>query len=404
MSVRAPAVVLKLAEDNLHYGSLGIARTLGRLDVPVYVVDEERRPVARRSRFVAESIPVDRWAPPEALVDQLGALGRRLGGRPVLIPVDDLAVVLVERHADALSESFRFQRQPEGLAERLLDKWELTALAREHDVPTPGAVRPGHDGPAEELLREATYPLVFKGARSYVGEDGERAGLLVVESRDEALRELDALPVAERSNVVFQEYIPGGPDAIWMFNGYFDGASRSRLQFTGRKLRQWPPYTGATSLGISVPNETVAELTVRFMSAIGYRGVLDIGYRYDERDGRYKVLDVNPRVGATFRLFVDPQTGMDVVRALYLDLTGEAIPAPGPPAVRKWLVEDRDLRSSAAYRRDGRLGGRAWLGSLRGTDETAWFARDDLRPVGAAALRLGGGVLRRGGRRIRGER
>lgn len=153
-----------------------------------------------------------------------------------------------------------------------------------------------------------------------------------------------------------------------------------------------------------MPNETVAELTVRFMSAIGYRGVLDLGYRYDERDGRYKVLDVNPRVGATFRLFVDPRTGMDVVRALYLDLTGESIPAPGPPAVRKWLVEDRDLRSSAAYRRDGRLGARAWLESLRGIDETAWFARDDPRPAGAAALRLGAGVLRRGGGRIRGER
>jgi predicted ATP-grasp superfamily ATP-dependent carboligase len=403
MSDRAPAVVLKLAEDNLHYGSLGVARTLGRLGVPVFVVDEERHPVARWSRFVAESMAVDRSAPPDVLVEQLAALGRRLGDRPVLIPVDDLAVVLVERHAAALAESFRFQRQPKGLAERLLDKWELTALAREHDVPTPAAARPGHDGPAEELLRDATYPLVFKGARSYVG-GRDRAGLLVVESREEALRELDALPEAERSNVIFQEYIPGGPDAIWMFNGYFDNASRSRLQFTGRKLRQWPPYTGATSLGISVPNETVAELTVRFMSAIGYRGVLDLGYRYDERDGRYKVLDVNPRVGATFRLFVDPRTGMDVVRALYLDLTGEAIPAPGPPAVRKWLVEDRDLRSSAAYRRDGRLGARAWLESLRGTDETAWFARDDPRPVGAAALRLGGGVLRRGGRRIRGER
>lgn len=403
MNASVPAVVLKLAEDNLHYGSLGVARTLGRLGVPVYVVDEEPRPVARWSRFVAEAIAVDRSAPPEALVEQLSALGRRLGDRPVLIPLDDLAVVLVERHAAALSESFRFQRQPTGLAERLLDKWELTALAREQDVPAPVAVRPGHDGPAEELLRDATYPLVFKGARSYVG-GGDRAGLLVVESRDEALRELEALPEAERSNVIFQEYIPGGPDAIWMFNGYFDSASRCRLRFTGRKLRQWPPYTGATSLGISVPNETVAELTVRFMSAIGYRGVLDLGYRYDERDGRYKVLDVNPRVGATFRLFVDPRTGMDVVRALYLDLTGESIPAPGPPAVRKWLVEDRDLRSSAAYRRDGRLGARAWLESLRGIDETAWFARDDPWPAGAAALRLGAGVLRRGGGRIRGER
>jgi D-aspartate ligase len=48
------------------------------------------------------------------------------------------------------------------------------------------------------------------------------------------------------------------------------------------------------------------------MQEIGYSGIVDIGYRYDRRDGEYKLLDVNPRVGATFRLFVD-SNGMDVV-------------------------------------------------------------------------------------------
>ena len=43
--------------------------------------------------------------------------------------------------------------------------------------------------------------------------------------------------------------------------------------------------------------------TCDFMQAIGYHGILDIGYRRDQRDGSYKVLDVNPRIGCTFRLF-----------------------------------------------------------------------------------------------------
>ena len=58
------------------------------------------------------------------------------------------------------------------------------------------------------------------------------------------------------------------------------------------------------------------------MKAIGYQGILDIGYRYDRRDGQYKVLDVNPRIGCTFRLFA-ATNGMDVARALYLDMTGQ---------------------------------------------------------------------------------
>jgi predicted ATP-grasp superfamily ATP-dependent carboligase len=83
-------------------------------------------------------------------------------------------------------------------------------------------------------------------------------------------------------------------------------------------IRQYPPYIGVTSLGVCVTNEAVKKQTKTFMKAIGYRGPLDIGYKYDDRTGQYKAIDVNPRIGTTFRLLVDT-LGMDVARALYLD-------------------------------------------------------------------------------------
>ena len=88
---------------------------------------------------------------------------------------------------------------------------------------------------------------------------------------------------------MLQEYIPGGDDSVWMFNGYFDRKSDCVLGFTGQKLRQWPPHRGVTTLGICRHNPTVEDTTCRFMKAVGYRGVLDIGYRWDARDGLYKV-------------------------------------------------------------------------------------------------------------------
>jgi predicted ATP-grasp superfamily ATP-dependent carboligase len=164
-----------------------------------------------------------------------------------------------------------------------------------------------------------------------------------------------------------------------MLNGYFDGDSECHAPVTGRKLRQLPPYTGVTTLGVCVPNPDVEETNRRFMQAIGYRGVLDIGYRYDARDGRYKLLDVNPRIGATFRLFVG-EDGMDVVRALYLDLTGQPVPPSRAREGRKWVVENLDVAASRRYARDGRLTLRQWLGSFRGVDEAAWLALDDPLP------------------------
>ncbi len=148
---------------------------------------------------------------------------------------------------------------------------------------------------------------------------------------------------------MLQEYIPGGDDSIWMFNGYFDEKSDCLFGVTGRKIRQSPIHTGVTSLGVCLRNPVVDEMTQGFMKSIGYKGILDIGYRYDARDGKYKVLDVNPRIGSTFRLFVG-NNGLDVVRAQYLDLLVNRFLHSAVVEGRKWFVEDRDFVSSVRYR------------------------------------------------------
>jgi predicted ATP-grasp superfamily ATP-dependent carboligase len=164
-----------------------------------------------------------------------------------------------------------------------------------------------------------------------------------------------------------------------MFDGYFDGTSQCLLGVTGKKIRRFPANTGVTSLGICLHNQTVEKTTIEFMKAIGYQGILDIGYRYDRRDGRYKVLDVNPRIGCTFRLFT-ATNGMDVARALYLDLTGQPVSPARAADGRKWIVEDFDLFSAIRSWRDGALNLKDWLGSFRGVEEAACFALDDPLP------------------------
>ena len=122
-----------------------------------------------------------------------------------------------------------------------------------------------------------------------------------------------------------------------MFNGYFDEHSECLIAFTGRKIRQYPAYAGVTSLGICQTNNEVEATTRAFMKAIGYRGIVDMGYRFDARDGRYKIYDVNPRIGATFRLFVD-RAGNDVARALYLNMTAQTVIPGERLRGRKWIV------------------------------------------------------------------
>jgi D-aspartate ligase len=227
------------------------------------------------------------------------------------------------------------------------------------------------------------FPVVMKRVVNRLPEHRTQESVVIVEGPEELLEAYEKIEVPGEPNVMLQEYIPGGPESVWMFNGYFAYHSERLAGFTGKKIRQAPPFTGATTLGICLENETVEKTTMDFMRRIGYRGIVDMGYRYDHRDGRYKLLDVNPRVGSTFRLFVD-SNGMDVVRALYLDLTGQPVQPGVPREGRKWVVEQSDLMSSLEYCRLGRLTPMQWVRSLQGLEEGAWFAKDD--PVPFAAM------------------
>lgn len=399
LDASTPVVLVTRAQRYSSYGVLGVMRSLGRLGVPVHWVHPPGDVAAERSRYAAgsETLPAD--SGDEAAIRCLERIAAGLPARPILVPTDDVAVSMLDAHADVLSASYRFPAQPRGLPHRLSDKREMHALCTQLGVPTPDAAFPASADEAVEAARRMSFPVVLKGMDTTAL--GERTGvrLVIVPTEDELRREFARLAGPEEPGLMVQSYIPGPPQSVWMFNGYFDAASTCRFSGCGPKLRQSPPYTGATSLGVCRTNDAVRETTIRLMSAVGYRGILDIGYRYDRRDGEYKLLDVNPRLGATFRLWVAPN-GLDVVRALYLDMTGQPLPTATCRDGRKWLLETSDAASSWMYRRDGRLSVRSWAGSFRGVEETGWFAPDDPRPsataYAAAASKLARGGLRNG--------
>jgi D-aspartate ligase len=379
-----PILIFGLSRGALHHGALGIARSGGRLGIPVYRVGRERWGPAALSRYSRGWLAVSDRFSDEAILDALLKLGERIG-RAMLVPIDDVGSVFVDTHTEALKGAFLFPDQPPGLARELSSKRGMYELCQKHGISTPVSLFPGSEADVIEQAEQMSYPTVVKCIN--VGDTAPSAPRVAIAmDREHLLRAYRLMESPRGHNVMLQEYIPGTPESVWMFNGYFDRNSDCRIGFTGRKIRQSPPYTGVTTLGVCEVNDTVKESTTRLMKAVGYRGIIDIGYRYDARDDSYNLLDVNPRIGGTFRLFVGPD-GIDVLRAMYLDLTDQEIPASIEPNGRRWLVEPQDLISSVVYRRRGDITVPGWARSLRGVSETAWFARDD--PLPFLALWLG---------------
>jgi D-aspartate ligase len=372
-----PVLVL----NAIHHGALGITRSLGRLGITIYNQAQSPSAPAFSSRYSRRNILWDVYGErPEHTVEFLLSIGRELPCPALLIPTCDITAMLVADHDAQFRQSFLFPKQRPELVHRLCSKKGLYDLARSLGIPTPETRFPESRSDVLCFLDSARFPILLKTVKNAIGKQATYGLKIIVQDERELLSLYDKYEDPEHPNLMLQEYIPGDEDTNWMFNGYFDEHSDCVIGFTGKKIRQSPAYAGVTSLGACIKNAEVQNTTRSFMKAIGYRGALDVGYRFDVRDGTYKVYDVNPRIGATFRLFVDDQE-VDLARALYAHMTGQPVFPGTLQEGRRWIVEDSDLQSSIRYYRDARLSVIDWIRSMKGIEEGAIFAIDDLSPA-----------------------
>jgi predicted ATP-grasp superfamily ATP-dependent carboligase len=388
LDTSTPAVVLKFDPNVMHHGGLGVIRSLGRIGVPVYGVHEGPWAPAANSRYLQGRCF---WQPRPEDVDRVRAgllrLADRVGRPAVLIPTDDAGAIFLAEHGDDLRPWFLFPDPPRDLPRRLAGKYSLYQLCRELGVPCAQTILPESLDAARGFAAGTGFPLIAKLTTPWRhGSEKLRSTSIVT---DAAQLDRSYLACAQAGvGLMLQEFIPGGNGPDWFFHGYCDANSACQPAFTGVKERSYPAHAGLTSLGRATDNTRLRDEVTSLLRRLGYRGILDLDLRWDARDGQYKLLDFNPRLGAQFRLFRDT-AGIDVVTASYLDLTGQPGPAAEQVSGRGFLVENYDPIGAFSYWRGGELGLKSWLTSLRTVDETAWFARDDLRPFGLMCLRMG---------------
>ncbi|MGW1974897.1 carboxylate--amine ligase [Streptomyces sp. NPDC001889] len=392
---RVPALVLRLDPNPFHHGTLGAVRSLGRAGVDVHAVVESARSPVARSRFLRRAHPVPPGpVGPEELVALLRRISERIGRRAVLIAMDDLGAIHTAAQAARLTDRFHLPDQPPGLPRRLADKAELAGLCAEAGIAHPTTVVPEGPGEAADAVRSLGLPLVAKWSHPWLlpPAAGLRSTTLV--RSPAAARALCEQAGAAGSRLLLQRYIPDAPDTDWFFHGCFgaggpDGPVRL-LGGSGRKELSWPVRTGLTAKGRWQPNPEVEAAAMRLVAHVGYRGILDLDFRHDRSTGTYQLLDANPRPGAQFRLFTDPD-GLDAVRALYRDLTGQRAVQREGGAGRVFVAENYALLSALASLREppgppappasrGPAARRDSAGSAPAL-ETAWYAADDPRPL-----------------------
>lgn len=373
-----PGLIVKFGDYPLHHGGVGAIRSLGRLGIPMYAITEDRYTPAASSRYLRRAFvwPTTGTEEPEQLVEGLLRVGRRIGRPTVLVPTDEEAAVLIAEHQEELAGRFLFPRVDAKLPRRLASKQGLHELCVEHGIPSPAAAFPQSYEEIETFAEKARFPLVAKNREAFVRRSRPAVNGTTRIATREGLLAL-ARDWGPQPGVILQEYLPREDAEDWIVHACFDADSTPLAMFTGVKVRSWPPHAGMTANAYVVDNPELADIAARFIKQIGFTGIIDLDLRFDRRDGQYKLLDFNPRMGAQFRLF-ESESGIDVVRALHLNLTGRAVPEGEQRAGHRYIVENIDLPALLAYRRSGYTTPHA-PARASGT-ELAWLAGDDLRP------------------------
>ena len=362
---RVTALVLDVAWVN----GLAAIRSLGRAGIPVVAVDHRAGALGFRSRYARPLPAPDPAVEPEAYVD---LLSQQEPG--VVLPTHDPPLNAVARHRDKLT-GFRFPFPAWEILERIQDKRAQLEAAEQSGLAVPATRHPRSAAEARGAGEEIGFPVLVKPADpvGFKRKFGRQA------FRAETAAEIDrAYADAEPFAPMVQELIPGGDEELYSLGSYLREDGEALGLFSGRKLVQVPPLVGTCRVGEAVWVQEVVDAGLRLLRALRFHGISQVEFKRDPRDGRFKLMEVNPRLWQWHGLAA--ACGVDLPLIAYRDLTGAAVaPSSMNGASRRWAITlmpgERPAVPRAPY-------------------VDAVFARDDLRPGLVLASRVVRGAFR----------
>ena len=374
---RHPALILGMAANGL-----GVARSLGRKGIRVYGMDieEEKRSnrIAFASRF-CEKISIPSSVEKDGIAEFLLSALDGFIETPVLLSTSDFFAKITAKHFGELKRKCLTYRQTGEWNGDATDKELQIEHAMRMGIPVPRTL---FLSSAEELsfsAPEIPYPAILKGTDSteWAGYLKRGKGLVVESPRD--------LPYAiERAKnfpgkIMVQEVIPGGDVNLYEYCILMNRQKERVASFSVQKIRQYPCRFGVGTVVVSRFNGDIEEMGATYFRTMGFSGIGQIEFKYDERDRLYKFIEMNPRIWLQNSLA--DRCGINFPLLAYDDLVGNRTETTSRfDEDVKWIDFRTDCRSFREYKKEGSIGWGEWVRSLGGRKVFSIFSADDPVP------------------------
>jgi D-aspartate ligase len=364
---------------------LAVARSLGRRGIPVFII-EDQLSISSWSRYVKRVIRVENILDERQTVDAVLRVGRQYNLRGwVLFPTRDETVAAFSRYRAELADFFRVTTGEWKSVQWAWDKSKTYELAESLGIPCPKTFNPKDASELPSLYSK--LPLAIKpaikenffyatGAKAWRAETPEQLHQLY----NRAAEQIKA------DEILIQEIIPGGGQEQYSYCAFVnDGEPHSIL--TARRCRQHPYEFGRAATYVeTIKAPEIEELSAKFLKAIGYYGVVEIEFKRDARDGKFKLLDVNARIWGFHG--IGSACGVDFPYILYADqLKLPTTPVRAPSGIG-WLRLITDIPTVLSDFAHGRLRVNDYVRSLWATRRESVFDWNDPAPTMAEMVLL----------------
>ncbi len=375
---RKPPVILLGGEAN----ALSVARDLGQMGVKVFILSEPDS-VVPYSRY-CRALPAPQTGDVE--VDWsaflLSRQARRLHGS-VLLSCSDSGIRVLLRHREELLRRYRLDLCNPVAQAAMLDKLTTYRYAHAAGVLTPRFWEVRNRDEVLALRDELVFPLLVKPRMSHLFERHFGFKHLVAETFDDVVRAFDATSGAGM-DMLLVERIPGGDEQLCSYFTYLDERGTPLLHFTKGIIRRYPAGMGATTYHITkwVP-ELIAPAN-RLLDEVGLRGLANIEFKRDPRDGQYKLIECNARFVASNALV--SASGVPLAKLVYNRIVNGPLPEIRTyvRGMRQWDPM-RDFKAFRELQRAKQITFTQWVRSIAYPQRFPFFMWSDPMP---ACMRL----------------
>ena len=317
MSARGTAVVVEVAWVN----GLAAIRSLGRHGLRVLAVDNRSYALGLRSRYAEARLAPDPLDDEDAFIEALRTIAEETDDVLPVFPTHDEHLNAIARHADLLGERYLFPFPSWDVLEKVQSKRHQLETAEAAGVPIPRTLYPTSAEEARAAGEEVGFPLVVKPSANVGFRRSHKRQLFRCESAAELEQAHEAAAPYEP---MVQELIPSGPEEMYTLGTYLDRDGQALGLFSGHKLSQTRGYMGSARAGEALWVDEVVEHGLALLRALGFHGISQVELMRDPRDGRYKLLEVNPRLWQWHSLAA--ACGVDLPWIAYRDLVGDPLP------------------------------------------------------------------------------